>query len=283
MGRYRAPITEEWITARIKEGRGSGVGQSYQPWLTVRSFPSLGRVHRIWGYKANRVHHLLSDLERNVFLHFLWPRSVIDLREQFPLLPCEETVEIARDIGVRYPVDPRTKHPIVMTTDLVLTVEQGLMHTSHPYTVKYLKDLQKSRTKEKLEIERRYWIAPNRNLKLKIMTDQHVSSDFVANMLWALPFYELIAIHPLNETGFYRAASLLTQLVLHEDIPLRTVAQKCDRLLRLETGIGLAVIRHLIARRYWDVDMNRRIRTNERLTLLHLPETILHSGRRLVA
>jgi TnsA endonuclease N terminal/TnsA endonuclease C terminal len=279
MGRYRAPITVEWIAAQIKVGRGAGVGQNYKPWLTVRSFPSRGRVHRIWGYKTNRVHHLLSDLERNIFLHFLWPRSVIDIREQFPLLPFEESVEIAREIGVRHPVDPRTKHPIVMSTDLLLTVEQRLKDTSHPYTVKYLQDLQNSRTKEKLEIERRYWAAPHRNLKLKILTEQHVSLEFVKNMLWALPFYEVIALYPLNGTELNRAASALTQLVLHEDISLRVVAQKCDRLLHLETGTSLAVVRHLIARRYWEVDMHKRIRTSERLTLLHLPETILYSGR----
>jgi hypothetical protein len=283
MARWRVAVTDGWIMSRIKQGHGAGEGQDYKPWLTVRDFASLGRVHRVWGWKANRIHHLFSDLELKVFLHFLWPESVKDQREQFPLLPLEETIEIAKEMGVRHPTDPRTKHPIVMTTDIVLTVEPGLEKTYRPFTVKYMKDLGKLRTIEKLEIERRYWATPYRNLKLKIMTEQQVSSEFVASMLWVLPFYEVTALYPLTELEIRRAASVLTQLLLHEDVSLRIVAQKCDRILRLEKGTSLAVVRHLIARRYWDVDMTRRIRTNERLTLLRLPETILHSGRRLVA
>jgi TnsA endonuclease N terminal len=136
MARWRVLATKNWIDSQIKKGRGAGEGDDYQPWLTVRDFPSSGRVHRVWGWKANRIHHLFSDLELKVFLQFLWPRSVKDQREQFPLLPIEETIEIAREMGIRHPTDPRTKHPIVMTTDMVLTVEQGLENSYHPYTVK---------------------------------------------------------------------------------------------------------------------------------------------------
>jgi hypothetical protein len=276
-------VTDQWIMSRIYRGHGAGEGPDYRPWLTVRDFPSLGRVHRVWGWKTNRIHHLFSDLELKVFLHFLWPKSVKDQREQFPLLPPEETVEIAREIGVRHPIDPRSKHPIVMTTDIVLTVEQGLVKSYRPFTVKYLKDLEKQRTTEKLEIERRYWAAPHRNLNLKIMTERQVSTDSIWNILWVLPFYEITALYPLTEFEIRRIASVLTQLALHEDVSLRIVAQKCDRLLRLENGTSLAVVRHLIGRRHWDVDISRRIRTNERLILLNLPEATLHSRRRLVA
>ncbi len=115
------------------------------------------------------------------------------------------------------------------------------------------------------------------------MTERHVSNEFVGNMLWVLPFYEAIALYPLTELEIRRTASVLTQLLLHENVSLRIVAQKCDRLLHLEKGTSLAVVRHLIASRYWDVDINKRIRTTEYLSLLRLPETILHRGRRLVA
>jgi hypothetical protein len=283
MARWRVRVTEEWIMSRIRQGHGSGKGYDYKPWLTVRDFPSLGRVHRIWGWKTNRTHHLFSDLELKVFLQFLWPKSVKDQREQFPLLPLEETIEIAREMGIRHPTDPRTKHPIVMTTDMVLTVEQGLENTCHPYTVKYLKDLRKLRTTEKLELERRYWATPYRNLKLKIMTEQQVSNGLVWNILWALPFYEVISLYPLTESEVVRTASVLTQLMLHQELPLRIVAQKCDRLLRLNSGTSLAVVRHLIGRRYWEVDITKRIRTNERLVLLKSTVTDLQSRRRLVA
>jgi hypothetical protein len=271
MPRPQPLTTEQRIENRIKNGYGSGVGADYRPWLVVQDFSSLGRVHRMMGWKHRRVYHLFSDLERNVFLHYLYPYSIIDIREQFPLLPVEETVEIAREIDVRHPIDPRTKHPIVMTTDLLLTVQQVLKNTNHPRTVKYYKDLKKSRTSEKLEIERRYWASPSRNQILKIVTEKQISDAFVRNMLWVHPFYWLIDLYPLVQHDVCRIASVLTKMVLNESTPLRTLAKKCDQLLRLEIGTSLVVIRHLLATRYWEVDMNIRINTNQQLVLLSSP------------
>lgn len=271
MSRQRPLVTKEWIERRIKEGRGSGFGLDYQPWLVIQDFSSLGRVHRVKGWKHGRVHHLFSDLERNVFLHYQWPFSVKDIREQFPLLPVEETLEIAKEIGVRHPFDPRTKHPIVMTTDLFLTAQQGLKATYHPITIKYFKDLKKLRALEKLEIERRYWVASPRNLILKIITERQVISEFVKNMLWIHPFYRLGDLYPLTEREVDKIALVLTQLVLNEALPLRTVAQKCNQMLSLEAGTSLVIVRHLLANRYWEVDMNVRIRTDQQLFLLNSP------------
>ncbi|HEX5080458.1 MAG TPA: hypothetical protein VFY40_00325, partial [Blastocatellia bacterium] len=38
-------------------GFGQGEGSAYKPWLRVQDIPSLGRVHRIKGWKHGRVHH----------------------------------------------------------------------------------------------------------------------------------------------------------------------------------------------------------------------------------
>lgn len=273
MPRLRPLTTPEWIENRIKKGWGSGTGIDYMPWLVIQDFASLGRTHRIRGWKHGRAHHLFSDLERNVFLCYQWPRSVIDIREQFPLLPLEETIEIAKEIGVRHPIDRRTKCPIVMTTDLLLTVQQGLQSILCPRTVKYMKDVLKPRTQEKLEIERRYWLAPHRKLKLKIITEKYVSQAFIKNMLWVHPYYWLTDLYPLTCHEVKKIASLLTELILNEELSLRSIALKCDRILRLEQGTGLAVIRHLLANRFWEVDMHIRIRTDAPLVLLRLSDS----------
>lgn len=283
MARLRPFVTKEWIERRIKEGRGSGCGLDYHPWLVIQDFSSLGRVHRLKGWKHGRVHHLFSDLERNVFLHYQWPFSVKDIREQFPLLPVEETVEIAKGIGVRHPYDSRTKHPIVMTTDLLLTSQPGLVTSYHPITIKYFKELKKLRTLEKLEIERRYWAASPRNFILKIITEQQVISEFVKNMLWVYPFYWPIDLYPLTEDEIAKIALVLTQLLLNEALPLRNITQKCDKLLRLEPGTSLIVVRHILATRYWEVDMNVRIRTDQHLVLLNTPDIALYRERKLIA
>jgi len=56
-------------------------------------------------------------LERNYFYLTEYSDVVVDIREQFPLLPLEETIVIAEELGLKHPTNPKTQEPIVMTTD----------------------------------------------------------------------------------------------------------------------------------------------------------------------
>ncbi|HAD49393.1 MAG TPA: heteromeric transposase endonuclease subunit TnsA, partial [Idiomarina sp.] len=85
MASHNKRSTEALFARWIKEGRGSGQHADYKPWLTVRDLPSLGRVHRVFGHKSRRTHHLLSDLELSVFLLLEWHSEITQVREQFPL------------------------------------------------------------------------------------------------------------------------------------------------------------------------------------------------------
>lgn len=118
--------SETTIENRLKQGRGMGQGANYNPWLHIQDVPSQGLASRIKGWKTGRVHHLLSELETSYFYVLDSSLPVLDIREQFPLLPLEETLTIAEQCGVAYPADPRTKEPVVMTTDFVVTVRQNV-------------------------------------------------------------------------------------------------------------------------------------------------------------
>nr|WP_241774649.1 MULTISPECIES: TnsA endonuclease N-terminal domain-containing protein [Lysinibacillus] len=93
--RTRTSKIEKWI----KEGRGSGVG----PWLNIQDVSSKGRSTRLKGIKKNRQHEFLSELERNYFYLTEYSDFVVDIREQFPLLPLEETIVIADELGLKHP------------------------------------------------------------------------------------------------------------------------------------------------------------------------------------
>ncbi|MED1517665.1 heteromeric transposase endonuclease subunit TnsA, partial [Bacillus paranthracis] len=79
--RKRTSKIEKWI----KEGRGSGIGSEYKPWLKIQDVSSLGRSTRLKGIKTKRQHEFLSDLERNYFYITEYSDLVLDIREQFPL------------------------------------------------------------------------------------------------------------------------------------------------------------------------------------------------------
>ena len=75
MARKNYFLSEKLIEQRIKDGRGQGYGEKYQPWLRVQDVPSDGRSHRIFSHKTKRIHHLLSDLELATFHLFDWSES----------------------------------------------------------------------------------------------------------------------------------------------------------------------------------------------------------------
>lgn len=282
MGKRRLLWTPELIARLIAEGRGRGEGYDYIPWLKIQNVPSLGRVHRIKGWGHGRVHHLLSDLEANYFYTFQWSLEIKDTREQYPLLPLEETLAIAERIGVRHPTDPRTRHPVVMTTDFFLTVRNALRVTYEPHTVKYENDLKKPRTLEKLEIERLFWKA--RNLDLIIDRETTLPKDLCENVKWVHPYFRLGDLYPLSEEQINEIAFTMTRMLLRGDgTPLRHLTAACDELLGLRTGESLAVARHLLANRWWSVDMAKRIRQGEPLILLKAPTAALYGEKRRIA
>lgn len=179
--RGRRFATEADIKRHISKGLGSGAGASYQPWLRVQDVPSHGHSRKVHGVKIDRIHHLLSNLEYASFLVSEFSEDVVDIREQFPLLPSANVQTIANTLCIRYPNYPKSSLPLVMTTDLLLTVrEPGGTHRSVAYSVKYTKDLNDIRTVEKLEIEKEFWNA--QGVDWSIVTEEQFTIDEVNNI-----------------------------------------------------------------------------------------------------
>ncbi|WP_150570289.1 TnsA endonuclease N-terminal domain-containing protein [Pseudomonas fluorescens] len=181
--RGRRFTSKQDIERHIANGFGSGAGVGYVPWLRVQDVPSMGRSHKIPGVKVERIHHLLSDLERAYLLVCEFSEEVVDIREQYPLLPVESTQAIAKAIGVRYPRYKSTALPLVMTTDFLLTVRQpNGDFKSVARTIKYQQDLREDslRTLEKLEVERRFWMS--QGVDWAIVTEEMFTPDLIKNL-----------------------------------------------------------------------------------------------------
>ncbi len=113
----RYGFDEKRIARFQKEGRGTGRCGDYLPWLKVNDVASRGRSHRLLSATTGRIHHLLSDLERNALLIFDFWDDVVDLRGQFPL-DRDETQAIADQGGIAHPVDSKSRVALVQTTDI---------------------------------------------------------------------------------------------------------------------------------------------------------------------
>lgn len=235
----------------IKEGRGSGRGRDYKPWLTVRDVSSRGRSHRIFGYKSQRIHHLLSDLELAVLVILEWQQTTLDVREQFPLQR-DLTLEIAEQCGIRHPSVKGVEQ--FMTSDL-------LIDTSSPtfprfaLQVKRSEDLDKPRTIEKLELERRYWQV--KEVPWFLITEKDIPSTVFQNIDW------LYSAQSDDIQGIDLAHRIKVYSHHFAEQPQKTIidiSKSLDVAYALPAGQSLLEIRHLLAHRIYAFDLHTPFR-----------------------
>ena len=230
----------------IKEGRGSGHGANYLPWLTVRDLASRGRSQRVFGYNTLRTHHLLSDLELAVFLILEWRTETLDIREQFPLR-LEDTQTLAKKAGI--------KHPQVQGINQIMSSD-FLVNTGDPsrpkfaLQAKYAKDLQDARTVEKLELERRYW--ESKSVPWKIVTEKEISPIVFQNINWLYPAQrdEVDDNLLVDRIDFYQH-----MMKEHSNQKIIEVTRKLDMAYNMEMGESLLELRQLMAKRYFKFDI----------------------------
>lgn len=257
MAKRRQPTTAATIARRIKEGRGKGHFAEYKPWLTIHDVPSHGVVTRVLGWKSGRLHHYLSEhFELAHHYQIEWAMDVIDIREQYPLLPLEKTLFIAQKLGIRHPIDPKTKHPIVMTTDMLLTVRSGGQHSFIAHSIKPSAKLNR-RVLEKLQIEKYYF--EDLNIEWKLITENQINYDLVKNVGWLHSAKTLDETTYLNNELVTKMEPVLYKSITKLDKPLAKITLKIDEKMGLPMGSSMNVVRYLIANRLWEVDMSRRI------------------------
>lgn len=172
------------VLSWILRGDGQGELSNYKPFLHVRDVPSQGRSAIDLGLKTARSHHYLSDIEYAYHVLAEYAPNVTDIREQYALLPWEETQQIAQELGISHPTYPGTTTPIVVTTDIVLTVQHSQFHTI-AVSVKMSSDLElenktAKRTLEKLLIEKRYW--ERRSIPWILCTEKNLPANLAYNL-----------------------------------------------------------------------------------------------------
>jgi len=157
--RFRELNSFDDFQRALKNKYGIGEGTTYKHWLRAQDVPSEGSSAKIKGIKIDRKHHTLSEGETAFFYLAEFRDDVIDIREQFPLLPIDLSIRIANQLGLKHPTIPDSKCLNLMTTDFVLTCsnqEKGIWYEA--ISVKSdTKAVIKKRSADKLEIERVWW------------------------------------------------------------------------------------------------------------------------------
>jgi len=239
----------------LSKGVGSGHMQDYQPWLRVQDVKSHGNRSVVFGLKTMRAHHFMSIIESDFFYQAEFNDSVIDIREQFPLLPLNLTEKIASHIAVKHPIVIGVSGPpvlYVMTTDFLLTIKEpdgGIKYKA--FAVKP-DGVPTVRVAEKLEIERLFWAL--HGIEFKVYIGSELNRIISKNISWATSALRMDAsCH--DHLPYQEVASALVP----GDHIIEALCSSQARKFNVEYSDILTVIQLLIARKFIQVDLTTPI------------------------
>ncbi len=258
MQRVKKPISEKRISDYIKKGYADKHGLEYKPWLDVRSFSSKGRVSRIFGWKTQRIHHLLSSLEKFYFLLLEWEDSIIDIREQYPLIDMELSLSISKYVGIKNLYYTGSNLPRIFTTDFMVTkIDENGKKKDFARTLKYAAELERDIIIEKFEIERRYW--KEKDINWKIVTENEVSKIKARNIGWLHSHKSLDIFMDYEGNIDALPAALIDALAKYSGEPIKDILNRFDSRKKLKEGTALKLLRHLLANKVIKADMDKKI------------------------
>lgn len=250
---------------RIKRKLGIGEKEAYSSFIKPRDFSANSRVHRLMGHIIKRMYVLLSDLERSFFYYFDFSDRVIDIREQYPLLPLEKTQSIAAECQVKHPQNERGED-VVMTTDLVLTIQRGDHEELLAVSIKPSSKLN-SRTIEKMQIEKQYW--NDQDIKWLILTERQLNKIQSNNITFLRDFFNKENIESDYSAPILKA---LKEQKINSDVILRDFIDSVSRSLRITEGDARRSFHHLLATKQVRFDYTKSFNFNLRLGELNIHE-----------
>ena len=249
----------KWSEAKIEKleqaGRGKGVLSTYEPWIQISDFSSQGKSRRMFSPKTGRVHHLLSDVEYQLFLLLEYADYVIDIREQYPLKR-EDTLSIAAKKQIRHPIYPGTTVATVMTTDFLVTVHRAGKKSLEAYSCKRDEGITTLRDVEKLEIERTYF--DQMGTPFHLVLHSALPMERVKNLEW-IRGAAYGDSNTMQDSLMHGLCSRMLQDLAQcqHDKTLADYCANFDVRVGAEPGSGLLVARMLLARRQLLVDLNQ--------------------------
>ena len=102
------------LSARVRAGRGCGEGSAYLPWLGLRDRPGKGTFAVPFGLLTQRQHQLRTEAAESYFYLLERRPDVVDIRELFPILDLETTLELCGELDIRHEYQDSDAEPFVI-------------------------------------------------------------------------------------------------------------------------------------------------------------------------
>jgi len=242
-------------------------GKEYEPAITIRDLPSLGRSSRISGIRTGRQHDFLSDMERNYFHILNFSDVVIDIREQFPM-QLDLTLLIAEELGIKHPIDPKSKKLVHMTSDFNITINEQGKAKDVVRTIKSKDDLVDRRTIEKFEIESIYW--KRLGIDWGMVTDVEINKTLALNIGDVMHYYNIDRLESFTKIEEDEVTDIIMafiQRVIDSKHSIREVSTVFERDLHLIKGTGISLFKHLVARKYIKINLLETLNMDDNIRI----------------
>ncbi len=170
-------------------------------------------------------------------------------------------MEISERVGIKHPAYKGVFQ--VMTTDLLIDLEQEGIITTHAVAVKYAKDLENKRVIEKLELERNFW--ESQGFSWFIFTEQEVPKTLIQNIKWLIPHLYNFELDQQNQQLVF--SEIWKALQTYPEAKIAHVMSLLDENKGVKRGTYLLYLRHLLAQQafYWNMSNinHRSLRSNQ--------------------
>ena len=227
---------------RLKQRRGEidiTKPWNYKPWLHTRDCRrGHGTRHIIRDlFYIYRLIYLMSDLEKKVYYTLRTRLDVIEIFEQYPLLPISETEEICNIKHISHPRKPGSKKNNTMTTDfLILKKNTDGKVKFVACAVKPSSQLKNKRVKQKLFIEEKYW--EQKGIEFGVMTEKDVNAVYVKNVILCRSGYIGLGDRSIYDCIKYLIVNNLIEVNMYEKIDLDKIAADIKRgVIKVEKSI----------------------------------------------
>ena len=226
--------------------------------LRVTTFSSKGRVTRIQSNKSidNRIIHLQSDNQLRAFLLFEWSDKIKKIQVNYQLDDLLEVVDNKEDLRFDKFMYKESGKFYKLHTNFLLTLIEGGEEVNIAIAVKNTSELKRKITIEKLEIERRYW--SYKSINFKIITEKELNRAFCKNILWVRDTLQQDGIENKESVSEKLYWILKANKNINVDQALKLFEADND----MEQGVGLYLLRFLIATKRIKVNMKEKIKMN---------------------
>lgn len=231
---------------------GIKCGNAYEPFIKVLESNSIGELNVVPSRLTRRAHHYLSRLEADYHYCIELNPRVIDIREQYPLIPVSETVSIAKKLKTTHP--RRGSGYFEITVDLLLTTlsrDGELQYIAR--SIKPSEKLEDDKVLARLALEQA--ACASRGIPWKLVTEHEITERISRSARWPFQVYAgrpNFSVEPDLESRFIQ---ILEKTSL--DVPLKQVISAVSSDLDISTDKGVEIFKHLICTRRLNVDVTR--------------------------